>query len=184
MADFKRFKTKDVSLDEVEPENAEMVYKDKQDLRRLVKDTNSFPYNVIAFIETEFLSDEDSFAGTGFLADQYLFITCAHNVRDEDRKAARTVKLLFGLNGPDDYDTKKKLCFHGQDFHVPKKYKSGTDKNDFAFLNLRDYYEEKTKNGITLDWKLSDLPTDTFQTCRIPDEHGPLKSIFTICGKF
>ena len=89
MADFKRFKTKDVSLDEVEPENAEMVYKDKQDLRRLVKDTNSFPYNVIAFIETEFLSDEDSFAGTGFLADQYLFITCAHNVRDEDRKACQ-----------------------------------------------------------------------------------------------
>ena len=42
----------------------------------------------------------------------------------------------------------------------------------------------KNKNGLKLDWKLSDLPTDTFQTCRIPDEHGPLKSIFTICGKF
>ena len=89
MADFKRFKTKDVSLDEVETENTEMVYKEKEDLRRLVKDTNYFPYNVIAFIETEFLSNDVSFASTGFLADQYLFITCAHNVRDEDRKAAR-----------------------------------------------------------------------------------------------
>ena len=44
--------------------------------------------------------------------------------------------------------------------------------------------KKKQKNGLTLDWKLSDLPTDTFKTCRIPDDYGPLKSNFTICGKF
>ena len=56
-------------------------------------------------------------------------------------------------------------------------------ENDIAWLDLQEYYEEKTKNGITLNWSLSELPSVTFRTCRIPDEHGPLKEVFAICGK-
>ena len=82
-----------------------------------------------------------------------------------------------------DSGKKKKFSFTGQDFTVPDNYKKGTDENDIAWLDLREYHEEKTKNGITLNWSLSELPSTTFRTSRIPDDHGPLKDVFAICGK-
>ena len=98
MAGFKQHKTTDVTMDEGNEENVEMVYKNKEDLRCRVVDTSQYPNNVIAYMVMEYLSDDTSFAGTGFLADQYMFITCAHNVRDKERRAAaRTVEITFGL---------------------------------------------------------------------------------------
>lgn len=161
-------------------ECAEMVYK-KTDLRKIVKDPSQYPNIAIAFMDMEFLNDLTSYMGTGFLADQYIFITAAHNVYKK-KKPARSVEVTFGLNGQEDMDKHKTFSFTGRDFSIPTNYKQETDEYDIAWINLKDYYEKERSNGNDLDWSLKDLPYQYFRTCNVPIKHGVLSESFTICG--
>ena len=65
------------------------------DERRKVTDTSQYPHMAIARTSMWFLGDPNQYSGTGFLADGHIFITCAHNVRDDMKSPnpARSVVL-------------------------------------------------------------------------------------------
>ena len=167
------------------PMEAENKYKGVADNRKLVKDTAKYPFKAVAYIETEFFSDNDELGGTGFLCQNNLFMTVAHNVRDPDfvEDAARKVRITFALNGESDQINKKKIVLDGSDFTVPKKYKKKTDECDIAWVDLKQLYLQKARSGEVIDWDLSDLPKDCFYTCSIPEEHGKLNKHLQLCGK-
>ena len=163
-----------------------------------MKDTKKFPNNAIAFIEIEYLNDLTPYMGTGFLADQFIFITSAHNVmkagkpKKKNKKSgtkstktlAERIEIVFGLNGFTELEASKKIVVHGSDFNVPDGYNREVDEFDIAWINLKEYFEKETAKGVPLDWTLRDLPSQSFQTCSVPVKHGLLSDSFTICGKF
>ena len=169
--------------EEVEVE-AHNRYTNVEDTRRLVKDTTKYPHNAVAFVESQYYSSADEFAATGFLCDDFIFMTAAHNVRNGDGEAAKAVKITFGLNGEKDYPSKKQIILDGSEFTVPKNYKKKTDHCDIAWINLQNYYDKKVGKGDFPSWNLSDLPESHFYTCSIPEEDGKLKKNFRLSGKF
>ena len=174
-----------------------MVYR-QRDLRRIVKDTRKYPNNAIAFMDIEFLNDLKPYMGTGFLADKFMFITCAHNVMKAEKSKKKRVEpgalstkktpagrieITFGLNGQTELENSKTLSLFGSDFTVPEEYSRETDEFDIAWINLKQYYEKETESGVPLDWTLDDLPTQYFRTCSVPVKHGLLSDSFIISGK-
>ena len=133
----------------------------------------------MAYIESEYFSDKGGYAGTGFLCENYLFITCAHNVRNDFLQPAKTVTITFGLNGEKDYSKKKQIFLEGDDFTVPENYKSKTDYCDIAWVNLKQYH----KQSNSIRWALADLPNESFMTCSIPKKDGKLDKDLSLCGK-
>ena len=138
------------------------------DTRQKVEDTSKYPFNAIALLEMEFFSDSRKYSGSAFLADSNILVTVAHNVRDENNCPARSINVLFGLNGIDAIDRHKNIKLKGRDFRVPDLYKKPMDDNDIAWVNLKDLY-----NGSKyLNWSLNDLPRDSLLGChcrrRIP----------------
>ena len=125
-----------------------------------------------------FYSDSRKYSGSAFLADSNILVTVAHNVRDDDNQPARFVNVVFGLNGLDTINTKKKIRLKGSDFSVPKSYETAMDSNDIAWVNLKDLHNSREN----LKWSLTDLPQPSFATCSIPENHGSLEDHFTICG--
>ena len=94
------------SLLEDEPKTREFVSRaqaDKinfdNDERRKVTDTSQYPHMAIARTSMWFLGDPNQYSGTGFLADGHIFITCAHNVRDDNNDPARSRHIRFGVDG-------------------------------------------------------------------------------------
>ena len=166
--------------------DAENKYKGVKDTRKLVTDTTKYPFKAVAYVETNFFSDNSELGGTGFLCQDNIFLTVAHNVRDPDfvEDAARTVKIFFGLNGEDDQSNKKIITLKGSDFTVPRKYKKKTDECDIAWVDLNQYYQETIESGHQISWDLSDLPNEYFYTCSIPEEHGTLDEKISICGEY
>ncbi len=159
------------------------------DNRYLVKDAHVNPHNAIAFMQMEFdLDDGDlgEFAGTGFMCENLVFLTAAHNVVQMSRankNFARAVSLQFAVNGPEDVNLTTKIKLEGDAFSIPKEHKKAADHCDVAWIDLRKYYDRKMGEGVDLDWSIADLPTKHFHTCDIPKEPGLLKGNFHICGR-
>ena len=89
-------------------ELAEMVHYNKE-TRYRIKDTSSYPHKAIARMIMKFFSKPDLFAGTGFLTDDYIFITAAHNVREDRLKNAAEITIYFGLDGDTNWDNVKPI---------------------------------------------------------------------------
>ena len=183
MESYKKLPTRNWAPDYEQPSEAENKFVEVEDTRKLVEDTTKYPFKAVAFVESEYFSDDIELAGTGFLCENNLFMTVAHNVRDDDRKAAKIVKITFGLDGEEDYSKKKQILLEGCDFTVPKKYKKKTDDCDIAWVDLQEYYRQKVEEGYPLEWDLSDLPNEFFFSCSIPYEDGKLNRDFSLCGK-
>ena len=164
-------------------ELAEMVHYNKE-TRYRINDTSSHPHKAIARMIMKFFSKPDLFAGTGFLTDDYIFITAAHNVREDRLKNVAEITIYFGLDGDTNWDNVKPIRLHGKDFTVPDSYWKPTDFCDIAWIDLRKYAATKSAENITLKWSINDLPTAFFHKCKIPDEHGVIKGNFNICGKY
>ena len=68
-----------------ESTQAENRFANVEDTRKLVEDTTCYPFKSVAFITSVMGYDEDGdekeFSGTGFLCENNLFLTVAHNVR-------------------------------------------------------------------------------------------------------
>ena len=179
MASDKKRPTNNWVPAEEQPPEAEIEQRGVPDTRRLVKDTTKHPFNAVAFIEIKYFSDDRGYCGTGFLCENYLFITCAHNVRDNSLQPAKEVTITFGVNGEKDYSKKTKIILEGCDFMVPEKYNSKVDYCDIAWVNLKKYYQQNN----TIQWDLADLPNMYFRTCSIPDEEGMLDVALSLSGK-
>ena len=177
-----KFKSK---AEEDETLQAENSYFNVQTTRRLVQNTTTYPFNAVAFMSIVMGKDEfgheNKYVGTGFLCENNVFLTCAHNVRygKKCRKMAEKVSLNFGLNGEADYYNDRKIPLKGSDFTVPASYTLKTDEWDFAWIDLNQYYEEK----CSLKWNLTDLPKECFYTRAIPKADGKLDEEFSLCGK-
>ena len=115
---------------------------------------------------------EGTFMGTGFLTENYKFVTCAHNIRQlYDKKAKKSVdltatqiKLYFGLS---DTLTNREpdviLCEEDINrFYIPEAYRP-TNPDDFASIDLSSF-----KN---------DLPSQHFYLGAFSKTHHEL------CGK-
>ena len=153
-----------------------------RDDRGLVEDSEKYPHEAVAYIETDYFTHDNEFFGTGFLCENSLFITAAHNVRDKDRKPANNVQITFGLNGREDYFKKKQILLNGCDFIVPEKYEKPTDKFDIAWVDLKQYHCQKVAEGHQLEWDLTHLPNQCFYTCSIPAEEGILDEALSLSG--
>ena len=84
-------------------------------------------------------SDGTLCSGTGFLVDKMFFVTAAHCVRDENNLPAKSINVVFGMNGINELETKK-IVFHGEDFWVPAEYNTAYDENDIALLDLQKIF--------------------------------------------
>ena len=168
---------------------AENRFVNVEDTRKLVEDTTCYPFNSVSFITSVMGYDEDGdekeFSGTGFLCENNLFLTVAHNVRygKDGRKKADKVTINFGLNGAKGFYEERQITLNGCDFTVPTDYKKQTDEYDIAWINIEKYYNECIDKQISLSWDLSDVPKECFFTCSIPQEDGKLGRDFSICGK-
>ena len=136
MSRLRRCVTLDPTPEDSTPQGAEMVL--KKDMRYRVNDTDVYPNCAIAFMQMDFPSNDgfgEEYAGTGFLADGHMFITAAHNIVkvDENMTPATIVRVMFGLDGPDDFVSKKKLTLEGRDFKFPKEHQRATDQCDIAW---------------------------------------------------
>ena len=160
-----------------------------EDTRKLVEDTTCYPFKSVAFITSVMGYDEDGdeieCAGTGFLCENNLFMTVAHNVRygKNGRKRADKVTINFGFNGAKDNLEERQIVLNGSDFTVPTDYQKQTDEYDIAWINIEKYYNECIDKQISLSWDLTDVPRECFFTCSIPQEDGKLDRDFSICGK-
>ena len=74
------------------------------------------------------------------------------------------------------------MSLEGSTFTVPKEHKKSSDEFDIAWIQLQEYHDRKTEEGLQLNWSLDELPKDTFHTCDIPEQHGALDGFFYICG--
>ena len=181
------FISMDHVFEEPQQQGAEMAA--KKDTRYLVKDSHAYPHNAIAFMQMEFdLGDDDlgEFSGTGFMCENLIFLTAAHNVVKMSRvnkNFAKAISLQFAVNGPEDVNLTSKIKLEGSDFSIPKDHKKGADHCDVAWIDLRKYYDGKMNEGVDLEWSLQDLPSKCFITCNIPKEPGLLKGEFHICGR-
>ena len=98
------------------------------DLRYRIIDTKMYPHNAIGRMIVRFYSQADKYGGTGFLTDDYVFVTAAHNVRDSDGiKKAEEIAIYFGLDGDVNQHEVKPIQLHGRDFSVPQSYSKPTD---------------------------------------------------------
>ena len=154
----------------------------ENDERRKVSDTSQYPYLAVAHMSMWYLGNPSRYSGTGFLADQHIFITCAHNVRDDKNDPARSIHIRFGVDGDTDQAEIKTLKVDGKDFTVPENYKKDMDPSDIAWIDLKLYHKTKLDQDIAMNWKLSDLPSLSFMTRKIPETHGVIKGNFSICG--
>ena len=162
----------------------EMVHYNN-DSRYRVIDTKMYPHNAIGRMIVRFYSQADKYGGTGFLTDDYIFVTVAHNVRDSDGiKKAEEIAIYFGLDGDVNQDEVKPIQLHGKDFTVPEFYLKPTDYCDIAWIDLKQYVAQKSAKKVKLDWNLSDLPKTCFYKCKIPHEHGAINGDFSLCGNF
>ena len=186
---FKNVPKLSSKAEEGETVRAEMSFINVKTTRRLVQDTTTYPFKAVAFMSFVMGEDEDGdeneYAGTGFLCENNVFLTCAHNVRygKKGRKAAEKVCLNFGQNGEADNNEDQKIPLKGSDFTVPDSYKMEVDDWDIAWIDLNQYYEQKVKEGCSLKWNLTDLPKECFYTCAIPEADGKLDEEFSLCGK-
>ena len=181
----KKFPTRHIVPEEETLMDAENTYKNVEETRRLVEDTTKYPYKAIAYLETQYFSDANELGGTGFLCENNLFITVAHNVWDADEgRPAKNVTITFGLDGEEDYSKRKQIVLEGCDFTVPKKYKKKTDECDIAWVDLQQCYRRKVESEEPISWELTDLPDQSFYTCSIPESHGELDKGISICGKY
>ena len=168
---------------------AENKFINVEDTRKLVEDTTGYPFKSIGFITSVMGYDEDGdeieSTGTGFLCENNLFLTVAHNVRygKDGRKKADKVTINFGFNGAKDNLEERQIVLNGSDFTVPTDYKTKTDEYDIAWINIEKYYNQCIDKEISLSWDLTDLPMECFFTCTIPEEDGKLSKDFSICGK-
>ena len=156
------------------------------DTRRQITATTDFPHNAVARMIMTFFSNASRYGGTGFLTEDYIFITAAHNVRDSNNgnHFANRITLWFGLDGDMNRGATKAIELNGQDFTVPSSYQEATDWCDVAWVDLKKYVADKLVQNKALSWGVDDLPTDFFHKCKIPDQHGALNGNFTICGKY
>ena len=155
------------------------------DLRYRVINTKIYPHNAIGRMIVRFFSQADKYGGTGFLTDDYVFVTAAHNVRDSDGvKKAEEIAIYFGLDGDVNQDEVKPIQLHGRDFTVPEFYLKATDYCDIAWIDLRKYIAQKSAKKVRLDWNISDLPKTFFYKCKIPQEYGAINGDFRLCGSF
>ena len=71
-----------------------------RDKRYPIKNTRLYPGKAIAKLYIEFYADPTTYEGTGFLADETVLYTNAHNVRDKNQGniPARKVAVIFGLS--------------------------------------------------------------------------------------
>ena len=192
MSILRPYVTRDPTPEDSEPQGAEMVQVCRGDMRYLIDDTMNYPHMAIAFMQMQFPSEDDDdefgeeYAGTGFLCDDHMFLTACHNVLkiddDNNRIPATTISLMFGLNGSHDFRVKKSFALEGCDFVVPKEHQKASDEHDVAVLNLQEFHHRKQSEGIKLDWTRGDLPTKTFYSYDIPEQHGALEGKYTICG--
>ena len=156
----------------------------ENDERRKVSNTSQYPYLAIAHISMWYFGNPSRYSGTGFLADQHIFITCAHNVMDDMKSPnpARSVHIRFGVDGDRDQPDIKTLKLEGKDFNVPEMYRKGMDPSDIAWIDLKLYHKKKLDQDIALDWAMTDLPQTSFFTRKITEAHGIIKGNFLICG--
>ena len=154
----------------------------ENDERKKVADTSQYPHMAIARMSMWFLGHQGNYFGTGFLADQHVFITCAHNVRGDNNDPATSIHIRFGINGDADKTEMKTLKLEGKDFTVPESFKEGMDSSDIAWIDLKQYHQTMSDQGIGMNWAVNDLPSSWFWTKKIPDAHGTIKGNFSICG--
>ena len=154
----------------------------ENDERRKVSNTSKYPYLAIAHISMWYFGNPSRYSGTGFLADQHIFITCAHNIRDDNNDPARSIHIRFGVDGETNQAEIKTLKIDGKDFFVPGNYKKGMDPSDIAWIDLKLYHKTKVNQDIAMNWEMSDLPLFSFVTRKIPETHGVIKGNFSICG--
>ena len=161
-----------------------MVHFDN-DTRHLITDTSKFPHSAIARIRMKF-DDLKTWVGTGFLTDGYIFITAAHNIRDDNNKNARSLEIRFGLNGDSNWSKEKVFKLEGKDFNIPQSYKkmNGIHPCDIAWINMKQYFDQKTAQGSELGWSISDLPEKTFTKYKTPVSHGVIEGNFSLCGNW
>ena len=178
-------KIKTLSVD-----SAEMVHFNNE-TRYMIKDTKIYPHNAIGRMIIRFFSKDELYGATGFLTDDNVFITAAHNVRDPHyfNKAAEEVKIFFGLDGDANMAKVKPIQLTGKDFIVPESYLAynvpkPTDFCDIAWIDLKQHVIDKSAQNIKLSWTIGDLPSSCFYKCKIPDAHGSISGDFNICGNF
>ena len=151
----------------------------------MVEDTTSYPYDSIAFLEMEFVSDRNLYSGSGFVVDQNdqkFLVTAAHCVRDDNNCPAKFVNAFLGMNGIKELGRKKKITFRGEDFTVPVTYKTSIDANDIALLDLQKLHQRKTELNEDLDWSLEDFPKSSFGIYPMRETHGAINEDFILCG--
>ena len=184
-------------LEEEERVQAECAFSNVEDTRQLVEDTTKYPFEAVAYM-TMVMCDEDGnerdgYSGTGFLCENYRFLTAAHCVRYKSKdesgknclKPAGKVTIRFGNNEAKGYTPDKQIDCKGCNFIVPKEYKIAADGCDIAWIDLQQYYNDKVSDeGTSLTWDLTDLPKNCFYTCSIPEEEGKLCKDISICGKY
>ena len=61
----------------------ELAVQFNRDKRYPIKNTTSYPAKAIAKLYIEFYADPTTYEGTGFLADETVLYTNAHNVRNK-----------------------------------------------------------------------------------------------------
>ena len=159
----------------------------KYDSRNKVIDTQMYPHNAIGRMIVRFHGQVDEYGGTGFLTDDYIFVTAAHNLRVGDSdgiKDAEEIAIYFGLDADDNRDKVKPIQLHGRDFTVPEFYLKPTDYCDIAWIDLKQYAAHKLAEKLKLNWSIDDLPTTFFYKCKIPQKYGAINGDFSICGNF
>ena len=188
MASNPNYVTRDAIQADMQPQEAERDF--GQDRRLIVEDTRKFPHNLICFMQMEFEEDDGvkEFSGSGFLCEDFRLLTAAHNIvmiDDNKKVAADSVTFIFGFNGQADLIGKKAFQVEGSAFQIPKDHKEMADRFDIAWINLKEYHESKTAEGVDLEWSIDDLPTKHFITCAIPDNSlsaVTLEGDYNICG--
>ena len=176
MRRFDIYRSKVKTLYNPEPECAEQAY--GKDTRYRIEDTQKYPYMAIGFISI----DCYEFVGTGFLCKGNVFYTAAHNIIHR-KSRAKDVSISFGLNGETNFKETKIISLEGSAFTIPDEYEVPMDQYDIAWVNLQDYYDNNKNERNKLSWCMDDLPKQFFYTCDIPENPGPIRRTFQICGK-
>ena len=142
-------------------------------------------------MDVDFLGDvRNPYAATGFLTDNFLFLTAAHNVfdRNNENEPALKVCISFGKNGPSEDSKLVTIEVRGQDFMYPfdedgePKYKHAMDEHDIAWINLAEYHRNQIQENVIMNWGLEDLPKKVFKICAVPESDGKLPGEYHICG--
>ena len=154
-------------------EGHDYFFRSVGDHRTKVRSPSDHPYDCIARMLINYEDHEDydstnTHLGTGFLVENYVFVTAGHNIL-KSKKIAKSVTLQFESNETS-YTT---ITLKGSDFTIRKGFRAGTE-TDIAWIDLSKHKDEVPKKMLSIDQS-----TDQFSDDIVNGEKN-----YTISGKY